>query len=187
MDSVVQWVRDLDWTAIAAVVQAVTAIFIVFLTRGLVKATKVSLEETQVLAREAKRTNDLAERNFERTLRRTAASLLVRPGGHETPSERSDSQWAFIYTVDNVGEGIAHEVSVSTGEGEASTPPNRALQPGRQQSAWLLLPPDFVSEDTPATQVEHPAVGWVTFQDPDGTWWTQRVRHGRLLRPEVQE
>src|SRR5437879_4032148 len=91
----------------AAAVQALTAILIWRLTRGLVTATRAYadktaelVEKTEQMARETKRANDLSQQAADRALQAQAPILAWAVSNREHDDR---GNWRFAYSVRNFG------------------------------------------------------------------------------------
>jgi hypothetical protein len=108
------------------------------------------------------------------------AVLEVRASNRTAPTQGQG--WQFRYLVTNVGEGTAHGAVLTFAEGEVQL--QHALARGEEQKAILEVPAeDYPKGSTP----DHPPLHLTTFQDPDGTWWTQSMIAGHLRLPQILE
>ncbi len=147
---------------------AVSNAVIVFLTAALVGVTTLYMLITHDLAVEAARSNDMAAKATERTLRAAAPILEVRVGSRDF--DEQGGVWTFHYSVRNHGRSVAHRVRLHTKYGEAiSDKPVQTEQdvPREYQTLTLRLN----TSDHPDS--DHPTVNYCSFVDAGGTWWRQ--------------
>jgi hypothetical protein len=150
-------------TAVAALVQAATAVVIWRLTRRLVAASHLYADEARAMALEIRRTNDTTGRSIERALRTNAPFIVLREStrGHPNPGE-----WTFHYIAQNTGATTAHAVTLHTEHGLATG--DEPVKPDGQ-SYNISLFVEHHWEERP----KHPRVEHMTFTDPGGTTWRQ--------------
>jgi hypothetical protein len=161
--------------AVSAAVQAVTAVAIGLLTWRLVRASNRTVAQSEAMAIEAKRTNDLTSEALQRELRRLAGVLRVQKDGR---SHTDGRPWELKYQVENVGDGAAHSIAIHFEEWDSAVVPI-PLRAGEKAFATLKLP-----ADTPKAEAIHPDVTMATFQSSDGNWWEQTpYPHSLELRP----
>jgi hypothetical protein len=167
-------VAAIDWPAW---VQAGSAVVIAGLTVALVIATSRYVRASRTMADEMRRTNEMAERQTVRALRKQAARLHVKAGGWDAPND--EHGWRFQYAVENAGEGTAHDVVLSFDDREVQA--DQSIAHGSLELVTLSY---SIDESDPTDQPEHPPVQSVVFRDADGSWWIQSMRRGRLFPPE---
>jgi hypothetical protein len=150
--------NGIDWPA---VVQAASAVAIGVLTFVLVRATTRYVTETRKMADEMRRTNDMSQRDRERTLRLQAPSLRLWQSGEW----RNGGEVKVELRAANDGATSAHDVRIQTDHGEA--PLIDVVVPGEMEMTALT----WSTTDDGSQRVEFKSV---TFLDRGGTRWRQR-------------
>lgn len=157
------WWFDLDTDE----VQVFSSMLIAGLTSALVIATIQYVRSTELLAAEAKRTNDLATDATVRTLRLTAPSLDVTATGSRS---LRDDEVRGILEIRNLGEGIAYRVQIRTDWGEGEFP--RPIGKGETVQVDARIPRSQWRDGS------NPVVLESRFTDAGGSIWRQEP--GRL-------
>jgi hypothetical protein len=153
-------------------VQAASAVVIVVLTAALVGATVLYVRASTKLAREAKRTNDMAKRNAERMLL-TNAPLLILVSGPQV-DRMPEGGYAVSFTLTNGGSGVATELEIIS---DWNLPPfEAAIRRDAESNVGAIVEP-------PANAGPRPIVTGFRFTDQGGTRYQQPVRG----RPSVVE
>jgi hypothetical protein len=141
-----------------ATVQAWSAVVVAALTLVLAGATVAYVRRTAELATQAKRTNDLAYANTERTLRLEAPSFTVQEGGRALIEELEE--WAF--------RNVGHQVVIKTAFG--SSDPTTVVNDNAPHGVEMRVPFSVLDREAPPA---HPKVQQIVFTDPGGTRWSQ--------------